>query len=137
MERWHSKRGKGTLALALAFSISKKYVIVKGVRKGTAKVQAVIGKKKYTCKVKVSAKKKPSPMKSPQKTTPPGRMVSPSGNASGTLQETRNLEATSPFAGDGSRAPKETQSPITTEVPGFCFGWDFFRPAGSGMHMCG
>lgn len=39
---------------------SKTYAAVKGLKKGKSKIQAVIGKKKYTCKVTVVAKKKPS-----------------------------------------------------------------------------
>lgn len=113
---------------------SKKYVIVKGVKKGTAKVQAVIGKKKYTCTVKVSAKKKPSPAKPPKKTqipkrtalpspggssnipqatNTPGVTASPGGNASSVPSETKNPGTPSPTpVGNASSAPQETENPV-------------------------
>lgn len=53
---------------------SKTGCTVKGLKKGSAKVQAVIGKKKYSCKITVAAKKttkKPATHKKPVTTKKP------------------------------------------------------------------
>ncbi len=56
---------------------SKTYASVKGLKKGKAKVQAVIGKKKYTCIVTVTAKKKAQPAKKPSAPSAPSAPSTP------------------------------------------------------------
>lgn len=52
--KWSVIKGKKNIKL---FNKNKKDVTVKGIKKGTAKVQAKIGKKKYACTVNIKAKK--------------------------------------------------------------------------------
>ena len=59
---WKVVSGKKNITLK---SRKKTGVTVKGRKKGTAKVQAKIGKKKYTCKVTVKAKAKAKPKATP------------------------------------------------------------------------
>lgn len=53
--KWSVTAGKKNIRLSAK---KKKSVVIKGVKKGSAKVQAKIGKKKYICKVTVLAAKK-------------------------------------------------------------------------------
>lgn len=53
--KWKVSKGKKYVKIVKK---SKKRCTVKGIKKGNATVQAVIGAKKYSCKVKVTAKAK-------------------------------------------------------------------------------
>ena len=52
--KWKVSKGKKYVKITKK---SKTGCTVKGLKKGSAKVQAVIGKKKYSCKITVAAKK--------------------------------------------------------------------------------
>lgn len=73
---WTVTSGKKNITLK---SKKKTGVTVVGKKKGTAKVQAKIGKKKYTCKVTIEAKvkKTPKPTKTPTPTATPTATVKP------------------------------------------------------------
>lgn len=77
---WNVTKGKKLIKIAKK---SKAYVTVRGVRKGTAKIQAVVGNKKYTCTVKVSAEKKQqtsqptTPSQPPMSSQPPAPTETP------------------------------------------------------------
>ena len=53
--KWKVSKGKKYVKIVKK---SKKSCTVKGIKKGNATVRAVIGAKKYSCKVKVTAKAK-------------------------------------------------------------------------------
>lgn len=60
---WKITKGKNLIKITQK---TKTYATVKGIKTGTAKVQAVVGKKKYTCTMTVSdEKKQPTPTKKP------------------------------------------------------------------------
>ena len=81
--KWKISKGKKYVKIVKK---SKKSCTVKGIKKGNATVRAVIGAKKYSCKVKVTAKaknkvgesKRPSVSPAPEVSKEPG---SPSNNA--------------------------------------------------------
>lgn len=81
--KWKVSKGKKYVKIVKK---SKKSCTVKGIKKGNATVRAVIGAKKYSCKVKVTAKaknkvgesKRPSASPAPEVSKEPG---SPSNNA--------------------------------------------------------
>lgn len=55
--KWKVVKGKTVVKITKK---TKKYAVIKGIKKGNARIQAVIGKKKYTCKITVSAKQNTS-----------------------------------------------------------------------------
>ena len=81
--KWKVSKGKKYVKIVKK---SKKRCTVKGIKRGNATVQAVIGAKKYSCKVKVTAKaknkvgesKRPSVSPTPEVSKEPG---SPPNNA--------------------------------------------------------
>lgn len=102
--KWKVTKGKKLIKITKK---SKSYAKVKGIKKGTAKLQAVVAKKKYNCTVKVSAAEKkttdtsqsqvstssvPAPQSTPSGNTSvptaPISTVSPTGNAPTTAEPT-------------------------------------------------
>lgn len=66
---WKVTKGKKLIEITQK---SKSYAKIRGIKTGTAKVQAVTGRKKYTCTVTVSvAKNKPTATSKPQVTNKP------------------------------------------------------------------
>ena len=66
--KWKVSKGKKYVKIVKK---SKKRCTVKGIKKGNATVQAVIGAKKYSCKVKVKAKVKNKVKKSKRQSVTP------------------------------------------------------------------
>ena len=66
--KWKVSKGKKYVKIVKK---SKKSCTVKGIKKGNATVQAVIGAKKYSCKVKVTAKVKNKVKKSKRQSVTP------------------------------------------------------------------
>ena len=98
--KWKVSKGKKYVKIVKK---NKKGCTVKGIKKGNATVQAVIGAKKYSCKVKVTAKarNKVKKSKTPSVTQPP--------EASKTPSETQPPEA--------SKEPSVSSAPEKTEIP--------------------
>ncbi len=94
--KWSVKSGKKYIRLS---SKKKSSVKVRGIQKGTAKIQCKIGKKKWFCKVKVTAARKPekpessstpvnTPAGSPTPTNDPGKDASGKNRSDVTVLKT-------------------------------------------------
>ena len=66
--KWKVSKGAKNLKIVKK---NKKGCTVKGIKKGTAAVQAVVGNKKYTCKVTITAKSSDKAIGSPAVTSSP------------------------------------------------------------------
>lgn len=107
------KVSKGTKYVKITKK-SKTGCTVKGLKKGSATVQAVIGKKKYSCKITVAAKKttkKPATTKKPVTTRKPVATAKPTA----TTKPTASSDVTvKPFV---TETPKVTNTPSATSAP--------------------
>lgn len=86
--KWKITKGKKLIKITKK---SKKSATIRGVKRGTAKVQAVVGKKSYTCTVKITVLKKNSTEGSKPETKVaevPEVTLTPTGNISATSKPT-------------------------------------------------
>lgn len=119
--KWKIVTGKKIIKITKK---SKTYASVKGIKKGKSKIQAVIGKKKYTCTVTVVAKKKLKPTKKPTATKKPAASPSetvqetktPTASPSGTAQETKKPVASPSEAAQVTKAPAVSPSGTAQET---------------------
>lgn len=113
--KWKILKGKKNIKITKK---SRTYAWVKGLKKGKSKIQAVIGKKKYTCTVTVVAKKKPKPAKKPsiKPTAAQDEAVretkAPTASPSTTSGETKAPTASS--SADPSETVRETKTPTAS-----------------------
>lgn len=80
--KWKITKGKNLIKITKK---SKTSATVKGLKKGMAKVQAVVGKKRYSCTVTVSEEKKQAETDQPQDAGTPVSTLTPSGGTPATL----------------------------------------------------
>lgn len=86
---WKVAKGKKLIEITQK---SKSYAKIRGIKTGTAKVQAVVGKKKYTCTVTVSAaKNKPIATSRPKATKRPMPIKPTQPKADLTISSEREL----------------------------------------------
>lgn len=85
--------------------------IVKGVKAGTAKITAKVGKKKYTCKITVKAVKKTTAKKNTKKAL--SKSFAPQTSTSATEQNNSTSQNTS---ADTSEANTESTDYLTTDI---------------------
>ena len=103
---WKVTKGKDIVKIAKK---KKDSCTIKGIKKGNAVVQAVVGKKKLNCKVTVTAKKMPTitekPVTTPEPTTAP------------TVAPTETPEPTITPTVAPTKTPAPTQTPEATAKP--------------------
>lgn len=121
------KVSKGTKYVKITKK-SKTGCTVKGLKKGLATVQAVIGKKKYSCKITVAAKKtakkttkKPATTKKPVATAEPTATTKPTASSDVTVKPevTGTPAVTDVPSGTNvpTSTPAGTNAPTVTETP--------------------
>lgn len=114
--KWKIKKGKKLIKITKK---SKTSATVKGLKKGTAKVEAVAGKKTYNCTVTVSAAKKPNATGQRQDTNTPVPTETPAGNTPATSVPVRTLPPnlrTIVYDGTNKDEIENAQEPIAVVV---------------------
>lgn len=96
--KWKVSKGKKYVKIVKK---SKKSCTVKGIKKGNATVQAVIGAKKYSCKVKVTVKAKNKVGESKRPSVSPAPEVSKRPSVSPAPEKTEIPATASPGVNDG------------------------------------
>ena len=96
--KWKVSKGKKYVKIVKK---SKKSCTVKGIKKGNATVQAVIGGKKYRCKVKVTVKAKNKVGESKRPSVSPAPEVSKRPSVSPAPEKTEIPATASPGVNDG------------------------------------
>ena len=96
--KWKVSKGKKYVKIVKK---SKKSCTVKGIKKGNATVRAVIGAKKYSCKVKVTAKAKNKVGESKRPSVSPAPEVSKRPSVSPAPEKTEIPATASPGVNDG------------------------------------
>lgn len=88
---WKVIKGKNIIEIKKK---TKTYATIEGVKKGSAEVQAKIGKKKYTCKVTVKEKATTEPTGTPTEAPSTEPTLTPSTEPTGMPTETSSTEPT-------------------------------------------
>ena len=96
--KWKVSKGKKYVKIVKK---SKKSCTVKGIKKGNATVQAVIGAKKYSCKVKVTVKAKNKVGESKRPSVSPAPEVSKRPSVTPAPEKTEIPATASPGVNDG------------------------------------
>ena len=110
--RWKITKGKKLIKITKK---SKTSATIKGLKKGTAKVQAVVGKKKYNCTVTVSvAKKKPTASSKPQAAKTPVPTSTPSEGTPATSVPTTTPSGGTPATSVPTSTPSAEGTPATS-----------------------
>ena len=109
--KWKILSGKKYISLKKKGKVA---VSVKGKKKGTAKVQATVGKKKLTCKVTVKNVKTSKTTPAPPVTTPPYGTSTPSATTPAPPSGTSTPSATTP---SGMSTPSATPLANATNAP--------------------
>lgn len=115
--KWKVSKGKKYVKITKK---SKTGCTVKGLKKGSAKVQAVIGKKKYSCKITVAAKKttkKPATIKKPVTTKKPVATAKPTATTKPTASSDVTVKPSVTETPKVTNTPSATSASTVTETP--------------------